>query len=184
MTERRSARLYFGRTPASLEWRMRWERLHLILQPETSGGAARAFRIAHHSLVLSGIAIMLADTVAPWRQAHERLLDIAFQIVCACFIGEYLLRLAAAPGAPGAHRRAWQARLAWLVSPAGLFEVCTTGPGFLIDQSLDELGDVFSLPERLDLVRADAMNKRLSSLVSLPELKKLLPCCGITRENE
>ena len=110
---------------------MRWERLHLILQPETSGGAARAFRIAHHTLVLIGIAIMLADTVAPWREAHQRLLDIGFQIVCACFIAEYLVRLAAAPGAPAAYRRAWQARLAWLVSPAGLFDLMGALPGIL-----------------------------------------------------
>lgn len=110
---------------------MRWERLHLILQPETSGGAARAFRIAHHTLVLVGIAIMLADTVAPWREAHYRLLDIGFQIVCACFIAEYLVRLAAAPGAPAAYRRAWQARLAWLASPAGLFDLMGALPGIL-----------------------------------------------------
>lgn len=48
-------------------------------------------------------------------------------------------------------------------SPAGLFEVCTTGPGFLIDQELDELGDVFSLPERLEPLR-ERLERELTPL--------------------
>jgi len=110
---------------------MSWERLYLILQPETSGSAARAFRVAHHTMVLLGVAIMLADTVVPWRQAHHYILDAGFQIACAFFIAEYLARLAVAPGAPAAHRRGWQARLAWMISGSGLFDLVGALPGVL-----------------------------------------------------
>jgi voltage-gated potassium channel len=110
---------------------MSWERLYQILQPEASGSAARAFRVVHHAMVVIGIAIMLADTVARWRQAHHRLLDAGFQIVCAFFIAEYVARLGAASAAPGAHRRGWQARLAWAISAKGLFDLLGAMPGVL-----------------------------------------------------
>jgi voltage-gated potassium channel len=110
---------------------MSWERLYRILQPEASGNAARAFRVAHHAMVVFGIAIMMADTVAPWRQAHHHILDAGFQIVCAFFIAEYLVRLGAACAAPSAHRRKWQARLAWMVSSGGLFDLLGAMPGIL-----------------------------------------------------
>ena len=105
--------------------------LYRILQPETPGGAARAFRVAHHVMVILGIAIMLADTVVTWRQAHEGLLDSGFQIVCGFFIFEYLARLATAPAAPGAHRRGWQARFEWMISGSGLFDLLGAMPGVL-----------------------------------------------------
>lgn len=110
---------------------MSWERLYQVLQPETSGTAARVFRAVHHAMVVLGIAIMLADTVSAWREAHYRLLDIGFQLVCGCFVAEYLVRFAAAPGAPGAHRRGWRARLAWLLSPGGMFDLLGALPGVL-----------------------------------------------------
>jgi voltage-gated potassium channel len=110
---------------------MSWERLYRILQPETSGSAARVFRAAHHVMVVFGIAIMMADTVASWRQAYQRILDIGFQIVCAFFIAEYLARLAAASAAPGEHRRGWRSRLAWMTTASGLFDLLGTMPGVL-----------------------------------------------------
>jgi len=110
---------------------MSWERLYQVLQPETAGTAARAFRGAHHAMVTVGIAIMLADTVAAWRQAYHGLLDAGFQIACAFFFVEYVVRLAAAPGAPAAHRRRWRARLAWVESPAGVFDLIGALPGVL-----------------------------------------------------
>jgi voltage-gated potassium channel len=110
---------------------MSWERLYRVLQPEASGTGARAFRVAHHTMVVFGIAIMMADTVAQWRQAYASVLDTGFQIVCAFFIGEYLARLAAACAAPGAHRRGWQARLAWVTSWGGLFDLLGAMPGIL-----------------------------------------------------
>ncbi len=110
---------------------MNWERLYQILQPETGGTAARMFRIAHHAMVILGIAIMLADTVVAWRQAHYHILDAGFQIVCVFFIGEYIARLGAAAAAPGAHRRGWQARLSWMMSGGGLFDLLGAMPGVL-----------------------------------------------------
>ena len=108
---------------------MSWERLYRILQPETSGTIARAFRTAHHTMVTTGIAIMLADTVKTWRQAHHQALDIGFQVACAFFFAEYLLRLVAAPGAPAAYRRGWRARLSWAVSAGGVFDLLGALPG-------------------------------------------------------
>ncbi len=110
---------------------MNWERLYQILQPETAGTAARAFRIVHHVMVIFGIAIMLADTEAAWRQAHSRSLDAGFQIVCVFFIAEYVARFGAAAAAPGAHRRGWQALLAWMMSVSGLFDLLGVLPGVL-----------------------------------------------------
>jgi voltage-gated potassium channel len=110
---------------------MSWERLYQVLQPETAGTPARAFRFAHHVMVAAGIAIMLADTVAGWRQAHYEILDLGFQAACAFFFAEYVLRLAAAPGAPADRRSKWRARLAWAVSPGGLLDLLGALPGAL-----------------------------------------------------
>jgi voltage-gated potassium channel len=110
---------------------MNWERYYRILQPETASGGARAFRLVHHAMVVLGIAVMLADTVQSLRAAHQRSLDIAFQIVCAFFIAEYLARLVVAPGAPTAHHRGWRARLSWMVSWSGLFDLLGAIPGLL-----------------------------------------------------
>ncbi|HTV44483.1 MAG TPA: cyclic nucleotide-gated ion channel [Stellaceae bacterium] len=110
---------------------MRWERLYKVLQPEAAGTAARCFRLVHHGMVMLGIAIMLADTEVSWRQEYHGLLDAGFQLAGAFFVAEYVARLAAAAGAPGAYRRGWRARLAWAVSPGGVFDLLGTLPGIL-----------------------------------------------------
>jgi voltage-gated potassium channel len=111
---------------------MECERLYQLLQPEAPGTAARVFRVAHHAMVAAGIGIMLADTVAPWREAWDGALDAGFQIVCACFFAEYVLRLIAAPGAPGAeHRGRWRSRLAWTASLGGFVDLLGALPGVL-----------------------------------------------------
>jgi voltage-gated potassium channel len=111
---------------------MRCERLYQLLQPETADPAARGFRAVHHAMVAAGVAIMLADTVAPWRNAHHRLLDGGFQAACAFFFLEYWLRLAAAPGAPGALQRGrWRPRLAWAMSLGGVVDLVGALPGVL-----------------------------------------------------
>jgi voltage-gated potassium channel len=115
-----------------MSWgRISWERLYRVLQPESPGTIARGFRIVHHAMVTVGIAIMLADTVAEWREAYHRLLDAGFQIACAFFFAEYVARLAAAPAAPGAPRRGWRARLAWVLSIGGVFDLLGALPGVL-----------------------------------------------------
>ena len=111
---------------------MREERLYQILQPETREPAARLFRWAHHAMVAAGIGIMLADTVAAWRSLHRNTLDAGFQVVCAFFVAEYVLRLISAPAAPGAeHRGKWRARLAWATSLGGVFDFLGALPGVL-----------------------------------------------------
>src|SRR5207249_182862 len=108
------------------------EQLYRLLDPETPELAARIFRGVHHFMVAVGIAIMLADTVAAWRVVWAPVLDGGFQLVCAFFVGEYFLRLAAAAGAPGAaHRGAWQARLAWAMSIGGVCDLVGALPGVL-----------------------------------------------------
>jgi len=123
---------YSGRAAESLQWRMDEERLYQILHPETRDPAARIFRGVHHTMVAAGIGIMLADTVGEWREAYGGALDAGFQIVCAFFFAEYVLRLMAAPGAPGAaHGGKWQSRLAWATSLGGTFDFLGALPGVL-----------------------------------------------------
>ena len=92
---------------------MRSERLYQLLDPGASGGA-QAFRVVHHAMVATGIGVMIADTEDAFRSDWSGELDIGFWIVCAFFVAEYVLRLAAAPAAPGAELRGeWRSRLAW-----------------------------------------------------------------------
>jgi hypothetical protein len=108
------------------------ERVYQILQPETRETGARVFRVVHHAMVAAGIGIMLADTLGDWREAYADALDAGFQIVCAFFFAEYALRLAAAPGAPGAaHRGKWVSRLAWATSLGGTFDFLGALPGVI-----------------------------------------------------
>jgi voltage-gated potassium channel len=123
---------YSGRAAESLEWGMDEQRLYQILNPETRDPAARIFRAVHHAMVAAGIGIMLADTVAEWREVYGGALEAGFQLVCAFFFAEYVLRLMAAPGAPGAaHRGRWQSRLAWATSLGGAFDLLGALPGVL-----------------------------------------------------
>ena len=108
------------------------ERLYQILHPETRGLPARIFRGVHHAMVAAGIGIMLADTVGEWREGYGAALEAGFQVVCAFFFAEYILRLMAAPGAPGAaHQRKWRARFAWAKSLGGTFDFLGALPGVL-----------------------------------------------------
>jgi voltage-gated potassium channel len=110
---------------------MRSERLYRILDPEASG-SARAFRAVHHAMVAAGIGVMIADTEEAFRLEWSSELDAGFWIVCAFFVAEYVLRLAAAPAAPGAELRGeWRSRLAWAGSMGGLCDLLGTLPGVL-----------------------------------------------------
>jgi voltage-gated potassium channel len=111
---------------------MRCERLYWLFDPECSGTASRVFRGAHHTLLAAGIGIMLANTTHVWRQHWAAELDLGFRIVCVFFLAEYILRLAAAPGAPGAdHRSQWRSRLSWALSIGGICDLLGTLPGAL-----------------------------------------------------
>lgn len=110
---------------------MSLDRLYRIMQPEAPGRAARTARGVHHAMVVTGVAIMLADTEARMRQAYDTGLDVVFHFVCLFFAAEYAARLVAAPSAPGEHRPHWRSRLAWALSLGGVFDLLGALPGLL-----------------------------------------------------
>lgn len=88
------------------------------------------FRLVHHLMVASGIAIMLMTTVAALQRAYGTALAIGFYTVAAFFFAEYVLRLIAAPEAPGGeHRHPLEAQFAWTISLAGVFDLICALPG-------------------------------------------------------
>ena len=106
--------------------------LYLALRPESPDNAARIFRLVHHAMVGAGIAIMLAVTIEPVQAAYGAALAVGFYIVAAFFLAEYVLRLIAAPEAPGAeHRGALPAQLAWMLSLGGLLDLASALPGIV-----------------------------------------------------
>ena len=111
---------------------MNERRLYEILRPETAERRARWFRAVHHAMVAAGIAVILADTVGRWRAAYGGLFAGAFRLLSTFFVAEFLLRLAAAPGAPGASDcPPWRARLDWALSFGGALDFLGALPGIL-----------------------------------------------------
>lgn len=108
------------------------ERLYEMLGPDGTGPDGRLFRAAHHALVAAGTGVVLADSIAGWRQARGGVLLALFCLVSAGFAVEYALRLYAAPAAPGArHRRPGRVRRAWALSPGGIVDLLGAAAGFL-----------------------------------------------------
>lgn len=108
---------------------MNRRRLYLLLRPESADPPARIFRAVHHVVVAAGVAVMLMTTVAAMKAAYGPLLAVGFYVVAAFFVGEYVLRLIAAPEAPGGeHRGVLSARLAWVVSLGGVFDLVSALP--------------------------------------------------------
>jgi voltage-gated potassium channel len=107
-------------------------RLYLLLQPESPDRDARIFRLVHHAMAAAGIAFMLAFTEPRLAADYGTLLAIGFDIVAAFFLAEYVLRLVAAPEAPGGeHRGALRAQLAWALSLGGVLDLAAALPGIL-----------------------------------------------------
>jgi voltage-gated potassium channel len=132
---------------------MRSDRLYRLLDPEASG-LAGVLRAVHHAMLAAGIGIMIADTEAAWRSALSDALDAGFWIVCAFFAGEYFLRLAAAPGAPGGELRgAWRSRLAWAGSMGGICDLVGAVPGALAVALGPEVASLFAFVWAFKLVR-------------------------------
>jgi voltage-gated potassium channel len=112
---------------------MRREQLYEILRPDCPAMPARLLRGLHHALTAAGIGVVLAGTVAEWREAYAAPIDTAFWLVSAFFAAEYVVRLIAAPAAPhAADRRAWHARWDYVTSLAGAFDLLGALPGLLL----------------------------------------------------
>ncbi len=111
---------------------MDYRPLYRVLDPESHHPAARIFRVVHHALAAFGIAIVLAETMEPVQADYGQELAAGFYIVGGFFIGEYLLRLIAAPAKPGhEHLASWRARALWAVSLGGIFDLVCALPGVL-----------------------------------------------------
>ncbi len=112
--------------------RMSDERLCEIIQPDSAGTRARTFRAVHHLMVVAGIAVMLADSVEPWRAAYGAVFAVVFHLISIFFIAEYLMRLVCARALPGAeHRSVWRSRLDWALSIEGVVDFLGVLPGIL-----------------------------------------------------
>jgi voltage-gated potassium channel len=106
--------------------------LYLLLRPESPLAGARIFRVVHHAMAALGIVIMMIVTVRPLEAAYGGALATGFDIVAAFFLAEYVLRLIAAPEAPGGeHRGAFGAQVHWALSLAGLFDLAAVMPGII-----------------------------------------------------
>jgi voltage-gated potassium channel len=111
---------------------MNRRRLYTLLDPDSGDATARGFRAVHHAMVTAGIAVILATTVDSLRAGYGALLGAVFSIVAAFFLTEYILRLIAVPAGPlGHHCGPLRARLAWVVSLGGVFDLIGALPGIL-----------------------------------------------------
>jgi len=104
-------------------------RLYLLMRPETSDTAARIFRVVHHLMAAAGIAIMLSLTVGELVASYGVTLAVGFYVVAAFFLAEYVVRLFAAPEAPGGeHRGPLGSQFAWALSLGGLLDFIAALP--------------------------------------------------------
>ena len=107
--------------------------LFRVLDPDSPDSAAGIFRVVHHVLAAIGIAIVLAETMPEVRAEYGQALEAGFYVIGAFFVAEYLLRLIAAPAAPGGeHLSPWRARYLWAISLGGIFDLICALPGILI----------------------------------------------------
>jgi voltage-gated potassium channel len=115
--------------------------LYGIFDPDNRDLEARIFRAVHHTMVAAGIATMLAETEAPVEAEYSRVLDVGFYVVAAFFCAEYVLRLIAAPAGPlGEQSGPVRARLLWLVSFGGLFDLVCALPAIVALEQGPQVG--------------------------------------------
>lgn len=116
-------------------------RLYLLLQPESPGSGARIFRIVHHLMVATGVAVIMMATVASIEASYGRALAVGFYVVAVFFFAEYVLRLIVAPEAPGGeHRGQHGARMAWTISVGGVFDLISALPLLIALTHVPEAG--------------------------------------------
>ena len=112
--------------------RMNRQSVYRLLQPGNLEFSARIWRMIHHSMVAAGIGVFLGLTIVEWRSDYGQELALVFFVVAGFFVFDYLLRLYAAAGAPGGeHRGHLSARLAWMVSLGGIFDLLGAAPGII-----------------------------------------------------
>jgi voltage-gated potassium channel len=118
----------FGAGP--VRWEMGRAQLRAILRPESPAPSARLWRGLHHAMTAVGIGVVLAATVAEWREQYATAIDGGFYLVSAFFIAEYVARLIAAAGDPSAAQRsARQSAWAYVGSLGGGFDLLGVLPG-------------------------------------------------------
>ena len=106
--------------------------LYRLLQPGSGTAGAHLLRGTHHAMVAAGIGVMLAMTVPALRGDYGSWFTGAFDVIAAFFVGDYLFRLYVAPEAPGgAHRGDLRARLSWVASIGGAFDLLGVMPALV-----------------------------------------------------
>jgi len=106
--------------------------LHAVLQRDNLAMPARLLRGLHHLMVVAGIGVALAATVAEWQEKHAALFDRLFTLVAVFFAAEYAARLVTALGEPSAaHRSAAQALRDYAASPGGAVDLLGAVPLFV-----------------------------------------------------
>src|SRR5438552_2295141 len=107
-------------------------RLYRLLDPESSDPDARSFRRLHHALIAIGIAILLANTMPEVQQQYWLPLQLGFFVLAVFFLAESVLRVIAAPEAPGQeHHSAGRARLSWAGELGGVLDLVSALPAVL-----------------------------------------------------
>jgi voltage-gated potassium channel len=107
-------------------------RLYVLLRADSTATGAEIFRVVHHLMAAAGIVIMMVGTIPSLRVAYAVMLATGFYLVAAFFLAEFVLRLFAAPEAPGGeHRGPLGAQLAYALSLAGLFDLASGLLGIL-----------------------------------------------------
>lgn len=95
--------------------------LYAMLDPQRSGTLPEAFRLAHHGLIVLGVAALVLGTVPRFAASYGLGLDAVFFLALAFFAVEYVCRLYVVPEAPWSHHgRRWRDRLYWALTPQGL----------------------------------------------------------------
>jgi voltage-gated potassium channel len=130
------------------------DRFYQILDANERARPARIFRFLHHAMIVAGIAIMMAETVADFQAVYAMPLEIAFRLVCAFFAVEYIFRFWVVAEQPGAeHRGEWRARLAWAWSLGGIFDLLGLAPLILLNAVGAQDASLFSFVWVFKIVR-------------------------------
>lgn len=94
-----------------------------LLDAQATGPGAKVARIVHQLAIAIGVLSMVMSSEPDLEPATARAAHLVFWAVAAFFAFEYLVRLAIAPRAKGAHPGGgWTARWAWATSFLGMVD--------------------------------------------------------------